>query len=167
MYKQLRTSQLLKTFGDLNQWLSQHHRNHPEPDDDDYIEGKQFKSEINYLKRELNQFKQQAQSTSMEMQLRSKYPDFERVVSPDNINKFIQLKPELAESLRQTPDSYNKLITVYKRERADMNQNKPRVASSLKKTESALSHASEFSGSRLDESRKKEIWQQMQKNLRG
>lgn len=155
----------------------------PEYDDDDYIEGKQFKSEINYLKRELNQFKQQAQSTSIEQQLRNKYNDFDKVMTYDNIAKLRELRPEIASSLHQSSDLYNKAAATYtilkelgihqentyepERERAVNNTNKPQTASSLKKTESALSHASEFSGSRLDESRKKEIWQQMQKNLRG
>ena len=160
----------------------------PEPapaeyDDDDYIEGKQFKNEINYLKRELNQFKQQAQSTSVEQQLRNKYNDFDKVMTYENIAKLRELRPEIASSLHQSSDLYNKAAATYtilkelgihqentyhpERERAELNTSKPQASSSLKKTESALSHASEFSGSRLDESRKKEIWQQMQKNLRG
>ena len=157
----------------------------PEPDldDDDYVEARHFKSKISNLEKQLNQFQQQQQQSSVQMQLITKYPDFERVVSPDNINKFIQLKPELAESFRQTPDSYNKAVAVYslmkdlgihsdttyepERERAQQNFNKPQTAAALKKTESALTHASEFSGSRLTEDRKKQIWADMQRNLRG
>lgn len=154
----------------------------PEIDDDDYIEGKQFKNEINYLKRELNQFKQQAQSSSIEQQLRSKYNDFDKVMTYENIAKLRELKPEIAQALHQSPDLYNKAASTYtilkemgihqentyepERERAQQNFNKPQTAAALKKTESALSHASEFSGSRLDEKRKKEIWTQMQNNLR-
>ncbi len=154
----------------------------PELDDDDYVEARHFKSQINTLKQELNQYKQQQAVSSLEMQIKSRFPDFEKVVNTDNINKFMQLKPELAESFRQTPDSYNKAAAIYtlmkdlgihqeqtynpSNERVDTNFNKPRTASSLKKTESALSHASEFSSSQLTEDRKKEIWSQMQKNLR-
>ena len=154
----------------------------PEYDDDDYIEGKQFKSEINYLKRELNQFKQQAQSTSIEQQLRSKYNDFDKVMTYENIAKLRELKPEIAQALHQSPDLYNKAASTYtilkemgihqentyepERERAQQNFSKPQASSSLKKTESALTHASEFSGSRLDEKRKKEIWASMQQSLR-
>lgn len=154
----------------------------PEYDDDDYIEGKQFKNEINYLKRELNQFKQQAQSSSIEQQLRSKYNDFDKVMTYENIAKLRELKPEIAQALHQSPDLYNKAASTYtilkemgihqentyepERERAQQNFSKPQTAAALKKTESALSHASEFAGSRLDEKRKKEIWTQMQSNLR-
>jgi hypothetical protein len=155
----------------------------PEYEDDDYIEGKQFKSEINYLKRELNQFKQQQQSTSIEQQLRSKYSDFDKVMTYENISKLRELRPEIASSLHQSADLYNKAAATYtilkemgihqentydpEKERVANNFNKPQMASSLKKTESALTHASEFSGSRLNEDRKKEIWAQMQRNLRG
>lgn len=154
----------------------------PEYDDDDFIEGKQFKNEINYLKRELNQFKQQAQSSSIEMQLRQKYVDFDKVMTYENIAKLRELKPEIAQALHQSPDLYNKAASTYtilkemgihqdntyapERERAQQNFSKPQASSALKKTESALSHASEFSGSRLDENRKKEIWATMQQNLR-
>ncbi len=154
----------------------------PEYDDDDYIEGKQFKSEINYLKRELNQFKQQAQSSSIEQQLRSKYNDFDKVMTYENISKLRELKPEIASSLHQSSDLYNKAAATYtilkelgihqentyepERERVVSNFSKPQASSSLKKTESALTHASEFSGSRLDEKRKKEIWASMQQSLR-
>lgn len=155
----------------------------PELDDDDYVEARHFKSQLNSLKQELNQYKQQQAISSLEMQVKSRFPDFERVVNPENINKFMQMKPELAESFRQTPDSYNKAAAIYtlmkdlgiyqdqtynaNNDRVDTNFNKPRTASSLKKTESALSHAAEFSGNRLTEDRKKEIWAQMQRNLRG
>lgn len=155
----------------------------PEYDDDDYIEGKHFKNEINYLKRELNQFKQQAQSSSIEQQLRQKYHDFDKVMTYENIAKLRELKPEIAQALHQSPDLYNKAASTYtilkemgihqentyapERERAQQNFNKPQASSALKKTESALSHAAEFSGSQLTADRKKEIWAQMQRNLRG
>src|SRR6266403_210078 len=130
----------------------------PEYDDDDYIEGKHFKNEINYLKRELNQFKQQAQSSSIEQQLRSKYNDFDKVMTYENIAKLRELKPENASSLHQSADLYNKAAATYtilkelgihqentyepERERAQQNFNKPQTAAALKKTDSALSHVS-------------------------
>lgn len=157
----------------------------PEPDldDDDYVEAKHFKSKISHLEKQLNQFQQQQQSSSIEMQLRSKYPDFDKVMTYDNIAKLRESRPEIAQALHQSNDLYNKAASTYtilkemgihkediyepERERAQQNFNKPQTASSLKKTESALSHAAEFSGSRLTEDRKKEIWLQMQRNLRG
>ncbi len=154
----------------------------PEYDDDDYVEGKHFKNEISYLKKELNTFKQQQQSSSIEMQLRNKYNDFDKVMTYENIAKLRELRPEIASSLHQSQDLYNKAAATYtilkelgihqentynpERERADQNYNKPRNASSLQKTESALTHASEFSGNQLSESRKKEIYAQMLKNSR-
>jgi len=157
----------------------------PEPDldDDDYVEAKHFKSKISNLEKQLSQFQQQQQSSSIEMQLRAKYPDFDRVMTYENIAKLREARPEIAQALHQSSDLYNKAASTYtilkemgihqdssyepERERAQHNFNKPQTASSLKKTESALSHASEFNGNRLTEDRKKEIWLQMQRNLRG
>ncbi len=169
------------------QYAQQYKQPEPEPeplqlDDDDYIEGKHFKQEINHLKKQLSQFQQQQQSTSIELQLRNKYPDFDRVMTYENISKLRELKPEVAASLHQSHDLYNKAAATYsilkdmgigqegnynpERERAEQNTSKPRVASSLQKTESALTHASEFSGSKLTDARKKEIYAQMQRNSR-
>jgi hypothetical protein len=155
----------------------------PEPEihDDDIIEGRHFKNQINTLKQELNQFKQQQYSSTIEMQLRNRYNDFDRVVTHENISKLRELRPEIANSLHQTPDLYNKAAATYtllkelgiyqentynpERERADLNYNKPRSTTSLQKPESPLSHVKEFSGSKLTEARKKEIWKQMQQNI--
>jgi len=157
----------------------------PEPDldDDDYVEAKHFKSKISHLEKQLNQFQQQQQSSSIEMQLRAKYPDFDRVMTYENISNLLEMRPEIAQALLKSPDIYNKAASTYtilkemgihqdnsyepERERAQQNFNKPQTAAALKKTESALSHASEFSGSRLTQDRKEEIWKQMQRNLRG
>ena len=156
----------------------------PDLDDDDYIEARHFKKTISSLTEQLNQFKQQQQSSSIEMQLKSRYSDFDKVMTRDNIAKLREMKPELAASLYKLKDidPYNTAASTYsllkemgvdrqdsyepERERAQSNFNKPQASSSLKKTESALSHASEFSGSRLTEDRKKEIWTTMQNNLR-
>ena len=154
----------------------------PEYEDDDYIEGKHFKSEINSLKKELNAFKQQHQSNSIEAQLRNKYNDFEKVMTYENIAKLRELRPEIASTLHQSTDLYNKAAATYtilkemgihqdntyypEKERVEQNIMKPRVASSLQKTESALTHVSEFSNGSLSENRKKEIWATMQRNAR-
>lgn len=179
----------LLTLQRIEQYALQQQNKVPEPapvhyDDDDYIEGKHFKQEINSLKQQLDSFKNQQQSSSMEMQLRSKYNDFDRVMTYENISKLRELRPEIAASLNKAKDidPYNTCATVYtllkefgiyrenthspERDRVEHNSNKPRVAASLQKTESALSHASEFSGSRLTETRKKEIYSQMMKNSR-
>ena len=150
-------------------------------DDDDYIEAKRFKSEINSLRSEINQYKQQQQSTSIEMQLRNKYNDFDKVMTYENIAKLRELRPEIAQSLHHTPDLYNKASATYtilkemgiyqsetyspEKDRSDYNQQKPKPTATLQRGDSPLSHVGEFR-SNLSEDRKKEIWRQMQTNIK-
>lgn len=165
----------------------------PEPaatsyDDDDIIEGRHLKAEFTTLKRELQEQKRHAEEARriaemnmIESKLRNKYSDFDSVMTYDNVNKLRELKPEIAASLHQTQDLYNKAAATYTilkemgiarssapyqqdQQRAQHNLEKPKPASSLAAT-STLTHASAFSD-RLTEERKQQIWQQMQENAR-
>lgn len=153
----------------------------PSYEDDDYVEGKHLRHEINALKNELSSYRQQYQTSSIESQLRSKYTDFDKVVTADNISKLRELRPEIAQSLHQTPDLYNKAAATYTilkemgiyqpdvynpdKERSEHNIQKPRPTATLQRNDSPLSNAGEFRSS-LSEERKKEIWAQMQRTLK-
>lgn len=166
----------------------------PEPtpvsyDDDDIIEGRHLKAEFNSLKRELQEYKKNteesrriAESNAIENKLRSKYNDFDNVVTYENIQKLRELKPEIAASLHQTQDLYSKAAATYTilkdlgiarssapyqqdQQRAQTNLNKPKPAESLNAA-SPLSHASDFAGGNLTEERKRQIYEQMVANAR-
>ena len=46
--------------------------------------------------------------------LKNKFSDFDDVVSTENVNYLIENEPELAESLKNTPDFYKKGVAAYK-----------------------------------------------------
>jgi hypothetical protein len=158
-------------------------------DDDDIIEGRHLKAEFSSLKKELQEYKKHneefrrmAESTAIENKLRTKYNDFDSVVTYENIQKLRELKPEVAASLHQTQDLYSKAAATYTilkdmgigrsstsysqdQQRAQANINKPKPAESLNAT-SPLSHASDFAGGNLTEDRKRQIYEQMVANAR-
>jgi hypothetical protein len=161
----------------------------PSYDDDDIIEGRHLKAEFSSLKKELQEYKKQteesrriAESNAIENRLRTKYNDFDSVVTYENIQKLRELKPEIAASLHQTQDLYSKAAATYTilkdlgiarspvayqadHQRAQENLNKPKAVSSIGTT-SALSHASDFASGPLTEDRKRQIYEQMLANSR-
>jgi len=159
----------------------------PSYGDDDLIEGKHLKAEFSALKREIQEQKRQAEearrmaeTNSIETRLRSKFNDFDSIVTYENIQKLRELKPEIAASLHQTQDLYNKAAATYTilkdlgiartrnyevdHQRAQQNLNKPKAVNSIA-PQTSLSHATEFSGS-LTEDRKRQIYEQMLSNAR-
>lgn len=97
-------------------------RNAPKPEpqqetpnlaDDDLVEWKHVKREINQLKQELSGFKQQTSQSSAEQKLMSKYPDFNTVVTTENVEMLRDMYPEIASALRQSPDGYDKAAAAY------------------------------------------------------
>lgn len=172
----------------------QYQQPEPEPaqvsyDDDDIIEGRHLKAEFSSIKKELQEYKRNneefrrlAESNAIENKLRTKYNDFDSVVTYENIQKLRELKPEIAASLHQTQDLYNKAAATYTilkdmgigrsttnyqqdQQKAQANLNKPKPAESLNAT-SPLSHASDFAGGNLTEERKRQIYEQMVANAR-
>lgn len=97
----------------------------PEPEVDDFdfevaddalLEGKDAKrlvQELKKVKQQLKQWGSQSKETAVEAKIRATYPDFESVVSPENVQKLNQQYPEIAQTLRDTPDLYNKASAAY------------------------------------------------------
>jgi len=155
--------------------------------DDDIIEGRHLKAEFSSLKRELeeqrryvDEARKVAEVNSVENRLRTKYNDFDSVVTYENIQKLRELKPEIAASLHQTQDLFNKAAATYtilkdlgiarssmvsdEQIKAQHNLNKPKPTSAIAST-SSLTHASAFSEN-LTEDRKRQIYEQMLQNAR-
>ncbi|CAB4127811.1 hypothetical protein UFOVP97_47 [uncultured Caudovirales phage] len=156
--------------------------------DDDLIEGKHLKAEFSALRKELEAQRKQAEESRrmaetnmVESKLRSKFNDFDSIVTHENIQRLRELKPEIAASLHQTQDLYSKAAATYTilkdlgiarahvndvdKNRAQQNLNKPHAATSIA-SQSPLSHATAFSSGELTDDRKRQIWQQMQDNAR-
>jgi hypothetical protein len=150
-------------------------------DDDALIEGKHLKKYIKSLKNDLQQTRQQIESynsSSVEMRLKSKYSDFESVVSTDNINKLKDTKPALYRSLVANPDLYEKGEAAYEiiksilepgkykqqDEKLEENRSKPRSAANAapQSSETPLARFGEYDRRVLSEERKDQLRRQVE-----
>jgi len=135
------------------------------PGDNDIVEGKHLTSvqkELRAVKSQLKQFQQQSASALAEARLKSKYPDFDQVVTPEAISALKTIDPDAAYALDATTDLYSKAILAYKtlknngivpqeaneedKMRIQKNSVKPRplVSVSPQQGESPLSRANAF-----------------------
>lgn len=88
--------------------------------DDSYIEGRQYKKQLKAVKKELKetrkQFQEIAQRTIIdqaEFKLKTQFPDFDQVVTTDNLQKLQMMKPSLHRSILSNDDIYDKGYTAY------------------------------------------------------
>lgn len=161
----------------------------PEPEyklsDDDFVEGKHlsaYEKKIKRMEEKFKQMEQQQHLLSVEQKLVRKYPDFEEVVSTENINRLKEEYPSVAKLVSQSQDvesqgesaylmlkKFGIYEDKYKRERQTVNKNsnKPRPAQAVKKSrQNALDNASGFIGGRITEEEKKRQWREMQKIMK-
>lgn len=144
-----------------------------EPDDnidfniqeDDIVEGRYVKKVTNRIKnleKQLKEYESSYKQTNVENKIKQELPDFDAVVSPENVDLLNRQFPEIAQSLRDTPDFYNKAVSVYNvmkkfgihrdnpheqdRIQAMKNTQKPRTVTSVspQQGDSALSKANIF-----------------------
>lgn len=83
---------------------------------EDLVEGKHIKqvtSEIKQLKSQLNEYKNAISQVTVETKLKNTYPDFESVVTPDNVESLRQSYPELAATIASSSDLYSKAVSAY------------------------------------------------------
>lgn len=148
---------------------------------DDLVEGKhlaKIAKKYKKLEDQLKNYQRQSQESNIETRLKTEYPDFDKVVSKDNIEELKSLYPELAATLHSSPDLYNKGASAYTlikrlginredtysgdRDRAIKNAAKPRPLTSVspQQGDSPLSHANAFANGLTDEL-KKQLLQEM------
>ncbi len=135
---------------------------------DDLVEGKhlnKYAKKLKEIQKDLKLQQQQNQLTATEIRLKHEFPDFDKVVSNDNINQLRSSYPELAETLNSSSsDLYSKAKSAYTlikklgisnddvyqqdRERVAKNSAKPRpvAAVSPQQGDSPLSKANAFAG---------------------
>lgn len=169
--------ELLKYF---KQQQNQHQQ--PKPQEEDYqvaddtiIEGKhlnRYKKEINNLRNEIKQYQDQTSLQSTRLQLKTDFPDFDKVVTPENISRFKDEYPELARTLDAAQDPYAagaSAYTLFKKfgiaiednyeaERYKVKENiakpKPVTSVSSQQGSSPLAKANAFANGLTDELRK-------------
>lgn len=131
--------------------------------DDDLVERKHLKKLVERLESKMVINQKLTQESMIEAQLRAQFPDFDQIVSAQNVQRFAQENPEMAEVINSSPDMYKKAVTVYKqikrmgtvsdpvveseKQRILANASKPRAVSSIspQRTTSNLQHADSFS----------------------
>jgi CO dehydrogenase/acetyl-CoA synthase epsilon subunit len=149
---------------------------------DEIAEGKHLKQvtkAINKLKEELRQYKQSSTAMSEEAQLKSQYPDIEKVVSKENLDALREQDPDFAAMLGTSTNFKAKVISAYKhikhlgihvedtyqaeREMAQKNAAKPKPLASVspQQGDSPLSKANAFANG-LTPDLKKQLLKEMQ-----
>lgn len=150
--------------------------------DEDFVEAKHLKKYYKKIKDELEQYKQQTVNATVESQLKAQYPDFDKVVSQENIKLLRDLYPELAETVNSNPNLYSKAVSAYTlikqfgisnnqydadKEKVKQNMAKPRTANSItpQATNSALDNANAFANG-LTPELKAQLWKEMQDSIK-
>ena len=83
---------------------------------DDLVEGKhlsKYDNEIKKLRSELSAYKQQTTEKAVESRVNSQYPDFNSVVTQENIEMLRTAYPEIASTLNSSNDLYSKAVSAY------------------------------------------------------
>lgn len=162
-----------------------------EVDDDSLIEGKHLKElvkEIKNLRHTVKGYEQKHKSTDMhtlEMRLQSQYPDFNKVVTQDNLVQLREMNPDLADSILSNKDQYKQAklayemvrqMGIYKEDKhtvdriiAQKNATKPRPLSSIAPTQSdsPISKANAFANAPLTKELKDKHYQEMLQAMKG
>lgn len=155
-------------------------------DPEDFVNAKhlnKYDKKIAILQEELQQYKQQSNLTTVDAQVRARYPDFEKIVSKDNIDMLKQEYPEIAATINANPDLYSKAVAAYTmikkldintediylddKIKIQRNQAKPKPSNSIAPTkgDSPLSKANGFATGLTDDVRKA-LWKEMQEAKR-
>jgi hypothetical protein len=85
-------------------------------DNDGLAEGKHLKEilkEVRNLKKELHSYKAKATQDTVEVRIQTQYPDFNKVVSQDNLQSLRSMNPDLADMILSTPDVYKQAKLAY------------------------------------------------------
>lgn len=140
-------------------------------DEDAIAEGKH----VNHVNKKL----QKLESQLIEARLKTQYPDFDSVVSSENIANLRAAYPELASTIHATTDLYSKAVSAYtmikklgiapqadafqaEKEMAQRNAAKPKSLASIspQQGDSPLSRANAFANGLTDDL-KKQLWKEM------
>jgi hypothetical protein len=152
-------------------------------EDDSLVEGKHLSKvnkKIQNLERQLKQYEQQSSLSSTEIKLKTQYPDFDSVVSADNLNNLRSMYPEIAHTINSSSDLYSKAVAAYtmikklgispqedlykqEKELAQRNAAKPKSLASIspQQGDSPLSKANAFANGTLTDELKAQMWKEM------
>lgn len=130
--------------------------------------------------KQLREMQQRMEQQTLDLRLKSKFPDFDSVVNTQALQKLAEEDPELAYTLDNTPDMYAKAVAAYKMikkssprapiteddEMFEDNQYKPRSTNSLnQQSDGPLSKANAFQRG-LSKDQKSQLWAEMQEAIK-
>lgn len=158
-------------------------------DDDGLAEGKHLKKvlkEMRELKREMHEYKTRSTHDTVEVKLKSQYPDFDKVITQQNLEALSSMNPDLADMISNTPDMYKraklaydmvkqfgiyKVTPTYSAEKAIAQKNaaKPRPLTSVspQQGDTPLSKANAFANGGLSEEMKAQYRREMVQYTKG
>jgi hypothetical protein len=87
-----------------------------EPDlaPDDIPEWRHVEKKMKNMERRLQQYEQSNSQDIIYAKVKAQYPDFDSIVSRDNVEMLKDNHPEIAQTLNSSPDLYAKAISAYK-----------------------------------------------------
>ena len=153
---------------------------------DSLAEGKHIRkvsNKIKDLEKQLQAYQQQSQESMVEARLKSKYSDFDEIVSGSNVESLRQMHPEVWNTINSTSDLYNKAVSAYTliknlgisgpapydvdKTSLQKNFNKPRNSSSVSPQlgDTPVTRANAFEGG-LTEELKNQLYKEMQASIR-
>lgn len=187
--------QILKSQMQQPKQPDHYHAPEPEPDDfadldpDALVDGKYLNQlskkqklhakEVREMREELSRYKNQSSEVMAESRIKAQFPDFDKVVSRENVEILNETYPELARTLRDTTDTYAKAVSAYKvikqfgihkeeivdhdRARALRNAAKPKPLASVnpQQGDSPLSKANAFANGELTPEMKEQFRREM------
>lgn len=143
-----------------------------------------YDKKISRLEAQLKQYQDQSVATSAELQLKTKFPDFDAIVNKDNLEMLKLTYPELAQTIYNNPDLYTKGASAYTiikqmgiapgaqsdadKTRAINNANKPRPLASVgasQGNDSPLQRANAFANG-LTEDLKAQLHREMIESMK-
>lgn len=84
--------------------------------EDDLVEGKhlaKYARRIKQLEEQQKQYMQQSEESNAEIRLKTQYPDFDKVMTLENVESLSRAYPELAKSINASHDLYDKAYSAY------------------------------------------------------
>lgn len=148
-------------------------------DPDAYAEGKHLSKlgkKIKKMEDQINSYHQQSSQVAAEAKIKAQYPDFDKVVTRDNLDLLRHAYPELAQTINSGADLYSKAISAYtlikkfnidtpmasEEETLKKNMAKPRSVASIspQQGDNPMSRANPFA-SGLTEDMKKQLYAEM------
>lgn len=132
--------------------------------------------------KQLREMQYRMEQQTLDLRLKSKFPDFDAVVNSETLQKLAKEDPELAYTIDNTPDMYTKAVAAYKMIKAksshvqqpseddeyfEENQYKPRSTNSLnpQASDRPLSNANAFQRG-LSADQKAKLWAEMQEAIK-